>query len=52
MSGALPRDKLWRAFASDPEWQKLRALPGNADSEIVSNISNSILRPLPFSQIR
>ncbi|MDP8980998.1 MAG: NIPSNAP family protein [Acidobacteriota bacterium] len=46
------RDKLWRAFGADPEWQKLRALPGNADGEIVSNISNSILRPLPFSQIR
>ena len=46
------REKLWRAFAADPEWQKLRALPGNADAEIVSNISNSILRPLPFSQIR
>jgi hypothetical protein len=46
------REKLWRAFGSDPEWQKLRALPGNADAEIVSNISNSILRPLPFSQIR
>jgi NIPSNAP len=46
------REKLWRAFGSDPEWQKLRVLPGNADAEIVSNISNSILRPLPFSQIR
>ena len=46
------REKLWRAFGSDPEWQKLRALPGNSDAEIVSNISNSILRPLPFSQIR
>lgn len=46
------RDKAWRAFGSDPEWQKLRAQPGLADAEIVSNISNSILRPLPFSPIR
>jgi hypothetical protein len=46
------RDRLWKAFGADPEWQKLRAQPGNADSEIVSNISNSILRPLPFSDIR
>jgi hypothetical protein len=46
------RDKTWRAFSSDPEWQKLRATPGFSDAEIVSNISNVILRPLPFSMIR
>jgi NIPSNAP len=46
------RDKLWGAFGSDPAWQKLRAQPGYSDAEIVSNISNSILRPLDFSPIR
>lgn len=46
------RDKVWKAFGADPEWQKLRATPGLTDPEIVSNISNSILRPLPFSGIR
>jgi len=46
------RDKVWKAFAADPEWQKLRTTPGLTDPEIVSNISNSILRPLPFSPIR
>jgi hypothetical protein len=46
------RDKLWRNFGADPEWQKLRAQPGLSDAEIVSNISNAILRPLPFSPIR
>ncbi len=46
------REKLWKDFGSDPEWQKLRALPGNSDSEIVSNISNLIVRPAPFSQIK
>jgi len=46
------RDKLWGAFGSDPEWQKLRAQPGYSDPEIVSNISNTILRPLAFSPIR
>ncbi len=46
------RDRLWKDFGSDPEWQKLRTQPGYADAEIVSNISNSILRPLPFSDIR
>lgn len=46
------RERLWKAFGSDPEWQKLRAKPEFADSQIVSNISNAILRPLPFSPIR
>lgn len=46
------RDKAWKAFGSDPEWQKLRATPGYSDAEIVSNISNAILTPLPFSPIR
>jgi len=46
------RDKSWAAFGRDPEWQKLRATPGLSDAEIVSNISNTIFRPLPFSMIR
>lgn len=46
------RDTLWKAFGSDPEWQKLRSQPGYSDAEIVSNISNTLLRPLPFSMIR
>jgi hypothetical protein len=46
------RDKTWRAFSADPDWQKLRATPGLSDAETVSNISNAILRPLPFSPIR
>jgi hypothetical protein len=46
------REKLWQVFGADPEWQKLRVQPGFSDAENVSNISNSILRPLPFSDIR
>src|ERR1700682_2829692 len=46
------RDKVWKTFGADPEWQKLRLTPGLTDPEIVSNISNSILRPLAFSPIR
>jgi len=45
------RDKLWAAFGSDPDWLKMRAQPEYADAEIVSNISNAILRPLEFSPI-
>ncbi|MFN7933663.1 MAG: NIPSNAP family protein [Bryobacteraceae bacterium] len=46
------REKNWAAFVSDPAWLKLRATPGLSDPEIVSNISNILLRPLPFSPIR
>ena len=46
------RERLWRSFGADAEWQKLRVQPGLSDAEIVSSISNTILRPLPFSPIR
>jgi hypothetical protein len=46
------RERLWSAFGSDPDWQKLRAQPGLSDPEIVSNISNTILHPAAFSDIR
>ena len=46
------RDKLWKAFGSDPAWQKLRVTPGLADADIVSNISNSLVRATGFSDIR
>jgi len=46
------RDKAWKAFGADPEWQKLRVTPGLSDAEIVSNITNYLVNPLPFSQIR
>jgi hypothetical protein len=46
------REKAWNTFRANPEWVKLRSRPELADAEIVSNISNAILRPLPFSPIR
>ncbi len=46
------RENNWRTFANDPEWLKLRATPGLSDAEIVSNISNYLVRPTPFSDIR
>jgi hypothetical protein len=45
------REKKWSAFGADEEWQKLKAMPGYTDAEIVCNISNTILRPAPYSQI-
>jgi hypothetical protein len=46
------REKAWGAFGSSPEWQKMRSQPGLSDGEIVSNISNSIVRPANYSAIR
>jgi hypothetical protein len=46
------RDKVWKAFGADPEWQRLRTTAGLSDAEIVSNITNYLVSPLPFSQIR
>jgi hypothetical protein len=45
------RDKGWSAFMADPEWEKLRSMPGYSDSEIVCNITNVLLRPTAYSQI-
>jgi|ERR1043166_4163543 hypothetical protein len=45
------REKNWAAFASDPEWKKLSSTPGFTDPEIVTNISNTFLRPTAYSQI-
>lgn len=45
------REKGWAAFGKDPAWRKLRSQPDLRDAEIVCNISNCILRPLPGSEI-
>lgn len=45
------RDKNWATFIADPEWKKLSTTPGYTDGEIVSNISNVLLAPTPYSQI-
>ena len=46
------REKVWAAFVSSPEWKKMSSQPGVSDPEIVSNITNSIVRPLGFSTIK
>ena len=45
------REANWNSFIKDPEWKKLSTTPGFTDAEIVSNISNVILRPTAYSQI-
>ena len=43
------RDKKWGVFGGSPEWRKLRSNPAYKDT--VSNITDIILRPTPYSQI-
>ena len=45
------RNKKWEAFRSAPEWKKLSSLPRYTFEEIVSSITNVILKPAPCSQI-
>jgi hypothetical protein len=45
------RTKKWDAFRTAPEWKKLSSSPRYAFEEIVSNITNVILNPAPYSQI-
>jgi NIPSNAP len=45
------RDKLWAAFASAPDWKALSSQPRYAFEAIVSNITNVLLAPAPYSQI-
>jgi hypothetical protein len=45
------REKNWSTFVADPEWKKLSTTPGYTDGEIVSNITNVILSPAPYSEV-
>jgi NIPSNAP len=45
------REKSWAAFVGDEQWKKLRATPGYADADIVSNITTVLLRPAAYSQL-
>jgi hypothetical protein len=45
------REASWAKFGADPEWKKLSSSPEFGDPEMVSSISNAILRPAAHSQI-
>jgi hypothetical protein len=45
------RDKLWKAFATSPEWKVMTSDPRYSFEEIVSSITNTILTPTAYSQI-
>jgi hypothetical protein len=44
-------DANWKVFGSDPEWKKIKAVPGYADAEIVSHITSTFLLPADCSQV-
>jgi hypothetical protein len=44
-------DKNWKLFGSDPEWNRIKAVPGYEDAKIVSRITRTFLLPAAFSQI-
>jgi hypothetical protein len=44
-------DANWKVFGSDPEWKKIKSVPGYADAEIVSHISSTFLLPADCSQV-
>jgi hypothetical protein len=44
-------DDLWNAFRGDPQWKKLAASPEFSFEPIVSNVTNLVLNPAPYSQI-
>jgi len=43
------RDAKWKVFGDDPEWKELSRNPEYKDT--VSNVTDIILRPTPYSQI-
>jgi hypothetical protein len=45
------RSKLWNAFMSAPEWKKLTAEKRFNFESIVTNVTNQLLNPAPYSQI-
>jgi hypothetical protein len=48
---AAAREKSWAAFRDDPEWVKVRSMPGFSNAEILTSIHNVLLRPTDYSQI-
>ncbi|MBI4497713.1 MAG: NIPSNAP family protein [Chloroflexi bacterium] len=45
------REQAWSSFQSDPEWQQARAAT-EVDGPLVEYITNTILRPTPYSPMQ
>ncbi len=44
-------DAKWNVFRNDPAWKKLNTSPRYSTEALVSNITNLVLTPTPYSQI-
>ena len=45
------RERLWNAFASDPEWLAAKAAT-ERDGPLISHLSNLFLAPTSYSSVR
>jgi len=45
------RERVWTAFAASPAWKALNSRPRYTVENLVSDITNEILTPAPYSQI-
>jgi len=44
-------DARWKAFGSDPDWQRIKAIPEYSDALLISKITRTFLSPTGYSQI-
>jgi hypothetical protein len=45
------REQAWATFRADPAWERLKATPGYADAELLTNIDTAIWAPTAWSQV-
>ena len=45
------REKSWKAFGADPEWQKVRT-ESEVSGKIVSKVESTFMNPADFSTIK
>ena len=41
----------WKKFGADPDWQRLRSMDEYSDRNILSGITNLVLKPAEYSQV-
>jgi hypothetical protein len=44
-------DARWKAFGSDPDWQRIKNIPEYSDARLISKITRTFLTPAAFSQL-
>ncbi|HOC00107.1 MAG TPA: NIPSNAP family protein [Verrucomicrobiota bacterium] len=41
----------WSTFVKHPDWRKISSMPEYADARVIRGITNTLLKPAPYSQI-